>query len=155
MSKPSSHSPDLPYEAMSQVRDHCLCLHTRRAARALGRHFDEAFRPLGLTNGQYSLMMAMNRPEPPAIGFIAAFFGMDHATMTAMLKPLQRRDLVELTPDPADGRRRLMTLTPEGWNLLERAYPVWKKAHAEIEKPLSGDRLRTDLRVLARLEQVD
>jgi hypothetical protein len=35
----------------------------RRGPRA-GRRFDEALRPLGLTNGQFSLLMALNRPEP-------------------------------------------------------------------------------------------
>ena len=47
------------------VRDACLCLHVQRAARALARRFDEVFRPLDLTNGQFSLLMSLNRPEPP------------------------------------------------------------------------------------------
>src|SRR4051812_44720797 len=63
MSKPV----DIPFETTLLVRDTCLCLHVQRAARALARRFDEALRPLGLTNGQFSLMMSLNRPEPPAI----------------------------------------------------------------------------------------
>jgi len=47
------------------VRDTCLCLHLQRAARAVARRFDEALRPLGLTSGQFSLLMSLNRPEPP------------------------------------------------------------------------------------------
>ena len=55
----------IPYETTLFVRDHCLCLYAQRAARALARRFDDALRPLGLTNGQFSLLMALNRPEPP------------------------------------------------------------------------------------------
>src|SRR3546814_1813697 len=55
----------VPFETTLHVRDHCLCLAARRAARALSRRFDEALRPAGLTNGQFSLLMSLNRPEPP------------------------------------------------------------------------------------------
>jgi DNA-binding MarR family transcriptional regulator len=121
------------------VRDHCLCLHAQRAARALARRFDEAFRPLGLTNGQFSLMMALNRPEPPTMGSIAALLAMDRTTLTAALKPLERRDLVEIRPSPRDRRSRVMTLTPSGRDLLARAVPVWVYTHAEVERRLPAD----------------
>ena len=58
----------LPYEITLHVRDSCLCLHVQRAARALARRFDEALRPVELTNGQFSLLMSLNRPMPPGIG---------------------------------------------------------------------------------------
>ena len=50
------------FEEVLEVRDACLCLHARRAARALARRFDEAFRPIGITNGQFSLLASLNRP---------------------------------------------------------------------------------------------
>ena len=62
----------LPFAATIEVRDACLCLHVQRAARALARKFDEALRPLDLTNGQFSLLTSLNRPEPPAMGSVAA-----------------------------------------------------------------------------------
>ena len=75
------------------VRDHCLCLATRRAARTISRRFDEAFRRLGLTSGQFSLLMSLNRPEPPSMGSVAALLAMDRTTLTANLKPLERREI--------------------------------------------------------------
>src|SRR5882672_12378276 len=92
--------PQLPFAATIEVRDTCLCLHVQRAARALARRFDEALRPLDLTNGQFSLMMSLNRPEPPGMGPVASLLGMDRTTLTAALKPLQRRGLIKLTVDP-------------------------------------------------------
>ncbi len=94
----------VPFEATRLVRDTCLCFHLHRAGRALARRFDKAFRPLGLTNGQFSMMMSLNRPEPPSIGQVAAGLVMDRTTLTAALKPLQRRGLVEVTVDSDDRR---------------------------------------------------
>ncbi len=138
------------FAATVQVRDHCLCLHAQRAARVLARRFDAAFRPLGLTSGQFSLLNALNRPTPPGIGPVAALLAMDRTTLTAALKPLQRQGHVAVRPDPADGRGRLLVLTATGQALLGQALPVWQALHAEVEAPL-GDAgaLRAGLRALA------
>ncbi len=141
-----------PFETTLLVRDSCLCLHVQRAARALARRFDDAFRPLGLTNGQFSLMMSLNRPEPPGMAAVASLLAMDRTTLTAALKPLQRRGLLRIKTDPVDRRARLMTLTPKGRRLLTRAVPVWNSTHLAIESLLCDgepDRLRKNLRALS------
>ena len=142
----------LPFEFTLRVRDACLCLHMQRAARALARHFDEAFRPLGLTNGQFSLMISLNRPHPPVMGEVAAVLGLDRTTLTAALKSLQRRGLVEVRANEKDKRSRHLIVTPAGRALLAEAYPLWKIAQAEIEGRLAAldpDRLRAGLLRLA------
>jgi DNA-binding MarR family transcriptional regulator len=141
----------LPFETTHLVRDTCLCLHVQRAARALARRFDDAFRPFGLTNGQFSLLMSLNRPEPPGMAAVASLLAMDRTTLTAALKPLERRALLRIKQDPSDRRARLMTLTPKGRRLLARAVPVWKSTHLAIEGLLGSrelDRLRSNLRAL-------
>ena len=106
MSNPSR----IPFETTLLVRDTCVCLHLQRAARTTARRFDEALRPLGLTSGQFSLMMSLNRPDPPAMGSIATLLAMDRTTLTAALKPLERRGLLEVRPDPKDKRGRLLRI---------------------------------------------
>lgn len=142
---------DLPLSVTHEVRDRCLCLHVQRAARALARRFDAALRPFGLTNGQFSLMMSLNRPEPPRIGDVAPFLAMDRTTLTAALKPLERRGLVSVVADPADRRSRRLALTDAGRDLLAAAVPVWRATHdavdAELAAAAAGD-LRAGLRVL-------
>jgi len=125
-------------ETTLMVRDACLCLHTQRAARALARRFDEAFRPLDLTNGQFSLLMSLNRPEPPTLGSVAALLAMDRTTLTAALKPLARRRLVKMTVDKADRRSRRLVLTSAGRALLAEAFPIWKSEHAALEAELAA-----------------
>jgi len=145
-------SPELlPFETTLLVRDCCLCLHVQRAARALARRFDEVLRPFGLTNGQFSLLMSLNRPEPPPMGPVASLLAMDRTTLTAALKPLERRGLVEISPDPADRRSRILKLTREGRKLLARALPAWRKTHDEVERLMpegAPDELRKNLNAL-------
>jgi DNA-binding MarR family transcriptional regulator len=142
---------DVPFETTCTVRDACLCLHVQRAARAIARRFDEAFRPLGLTNGQFSLMMSLNAPEPPTIGTISSLLAMDRTTLTAALKPLERRGLVAVAADARDRRLKRLSLTPSGRKLLARAVPIWTREHAAVEKRLGRDagRLRADLLALS------
>ena len=142
-----SKSPEIPYETTLLVRDFCLCLHVQRAARTLARRFDDALRPSGLTSGQFSLLMSLNRPEPPSIKSVSALLAVDRTTLTANLKPLERRGLLEVAVDPADRRGRLLSLTPAGSALLKKAVPIWERTHATIEGSLpgGGDALRSAL----------
>lgn len=144
----------LPFAITHKVRDTCICLHVQRAARALARRFDEALRPLGLTNGQFSMMMSLNRPDAARMSEVTDLLAMDRTTLTAALKPLERRGLVEILVDPDDRRSRRLTLTPAGRKLLLAAVPIWQREHALIERHVAKldsnlDRMRSDLRSIA------
>jgi len=141
----------LPFETTLHVRDTCLCLHLQRAARVVARRFDDVFRPLGITQGQFSLLMSLNRPEPPTMGSVADLLAMDRTTLTANLKPLERRGLVTVRVDESDRRGRRLALTPAGRALLSAAVPIWKRTHAALERQIkrSADALRADLMALS------
>jgi len=147
-----SNRQRLPATVTQEVRDTCLCLHLQRAARVVARRFDAALRPLALTNGQFSLLMSLNRAEPARIADLSALLAIDRTTLTAALKPLERRGLVTVAIDAADKRSRRLSLTVSGRVLLVAAVPVWRRIHATIERGLPGadsDRLRVDLRALS------
>jgi DNA-binding MarR family transcriptional regulator len=151
----------VPFSTTLLVRDTCLCLHVQRAARVLARRFDVALRPVGLTNGQFSLMMSLNRPDLPGVpratmGSVAELLGMDRTTVTAAVKTLQRRGLVSVLADAKDKRERRMVLTEDGQRSLAAATPIWTKTHAEVESGLANgdaERLRRDLRALGESNQ--
>ncbi len=86
---------------------------------------------MGLTNGQFSLLMSLNRPEPPTISSVSNLLAMDRTTLTANLKPLERRGLIEVVVDKADRRSRRLILTEEGRDVLAKAVPLWKAGQAE------------------------
>jgi len=95
---------------------------------------------------------AIARPEPPDMGAVATLLGVDRTTLTAALKPLERRGLLKIKVDSADRRSRIMTLTPKGRRLLVRAVPVWRKTHVAVEALLPDgdpDRFRKSLRAVS------
>jgi|SRR5215472_5687954 len=147
-----STANQLTFDDTCMVRDTCLCLHLQRAARAVARRFDAAFRRFDLTNGQFSLLMSLNRPEAASMRDVAGLLAMDRTTLTAALKPLERRGLLSVTVDPQDRRSRRLTLTPQGRAVLAAALPVWQREHAAIDATFGHagvTRLRGDLGTLA------
>jgi len=139
MSKPGS----LPPETAHRIRDTCLCLNVQRAARSLARRFDDALRPHGLTHGQFSLLVALSRP-------VAAMLAMDRTTLTANVKPLERRGLVTVAASKDDRRNRVLMLTAAGHKLIEAALPAWRATHDAIEPAVAdADGFRAGLRALA------
>jgi len=83
---------------------------------------------------------------------VAKLLAMDRTTLTAALKPLERRGLVNVAADPGDRRGRLLTLTMSGKKLLARAAPVWERTHKEVEGLVvegGAERLRKNLRALS------
>jgi DNA-binding MarR family transcriptional regulator len=146
-----SKDKSVSFATTRHVHDHCLCFAAQRAARALARRFDEALRPLGLTSGQFSLLMSLNRPMPATVGAISALLGMDRSTLTANLKPLERAGLVDSAVDPDDRRGRLLMLTAAGKRKLKAALPIWTRTHKAIDEslaPTDGMALRAGLRTL-------
>ena len=155
---PASHEPEVPFSTTLLVRDCCLCLHVQRAARVLARRFDTALKPVGLTNGQFSLLMSLNRPDMPGVpkatvGSVAELLGMDRTTLTAAARVLYGRGLITVDAEVADKRSKVLRLTAEGRRVLAAAVPIWTRVHGEIERGL-GDgeakRLRKSLQVVGR-----
>jgi DNA-binding MarR family transcriptional regulator len=151
------NTAEVPFSMTLYVRDNCLCLHVQRAARILARRFDAALKPVGLTNGQFSLLMSLNRPSMPGVpkatvGSVAELLGMDRTTLTAAARVLFNRGLMTVEAEPDDRRSKILKLTAEGRKVLADAVPIWKSEHAAVEAELarvsSADSLRESLRAL-------
>jgi DNA-binding MarR family transcriptional regulator len=122
-----------------EVRDECLCFAAQRSARELARRFDRLFAHLTLTNGQFSMMVAMGGMGQPKLGELARFLGMDHATVTAAVSKLEKRGLVTLRADVADGRARRVSITEAGTALIAKAVPLWRKEHEILAAELDNE----------------
>ena len=82
------------------------------------------------------------------MGPVADLLAMDRTTLTAALKPLERRGLISIEQDPKDKRGKRLRLTADGMAVLSAALPIWEKTHGEIEARIGSgdpDRLRRDL----------
>ena len=84
---------------------------------------------------------------------VADLLAMDRTTLTANLKPLERRGLINITPDPKDKRGRLLTLTDDGLALLARAFPIWEETQSQLEGLVASSNAQQLLADLISLSQ--
>ena len=79
---------------------------------------------------------------------VASLLAMDRTTLTANLKPLERRGLVAVEAHPKDRRRRLLRLLEPGRELLAQAAPIWESEHGKVDaliQAVEGKALRMAL----------
>lgn len=114
------------------IRDTCLCLAVRKAARGIARRYDDAFRPFGITSGQFSILAALAPERPIGMSALADALGMDRTTLTAALKPLAREGLVAARTGDRDRRMRRYALTEQGRAVFAEATAVWSRLQDEL-----------------------
>ena len=76
---------------------------------------------------------------------------MDAATIKGVIDRLTARGFTTVRPDPGDGRRILVALTPEGLDLYERAAPIAAQITEKTLEPLGEDERSTFVALLRRL----
>lgn len=131
-----ARDPVLTPTMAASVEQSCLSFAAQKAARAIGRRYDASLRPTGLSNWQFTLLMMLVREEPPTISALAQHLATDRTTITANLKPLERRGLVNVQGDAEDRRVRRVVLSDEGRALLTEAYPLWQEAQEALARQL-------------------
>ena len=99
------------------------------------RRFDASFDGLGLRAGQFGVLSALRRAGEPfelTPTDLARHQVMTSGGMTPVIDGLEKRALVERADNPADRRSRLVRLTTEGRDLVDRAM----ERHVETEHAL-------------------
>jgi DNA-binding MarR family transcriptional regulator len=131
------------------IHQDCYCLNAQRAARRLARLYDDGLRPFDLNHGQFSLLMLVAGLQPVSVGQVAAELVMDRTTVTAAVKPLERRGLLSTAASASDQRLRLLSITAPGLALLSRASTQWRKLQKTVQDHHPRATVRADLRQLA------
>jgi DNA-binding MarR family transcriptional regulator len=144
----------LPLEATCAIAETCLCAHVQTARRVVARHADGVFRPLGLTSGQFAMLLTLHRATPITVGGLAKRLTMDPSTATADLKPLERRGLVASRSHAADGRVRLVALTDIGRTVLAKAIELWSAADDRATRRLGANELHALCLALRRISTI-
>ncbi|MFY9263295.1 MAG: MarR family transcriptional regulator [Actinomycetaceae bacterium] len=76
-------------------------------------------------------------------------------TITNTVDRLVRRNLLSRVEDPQDRRRKRITITPAGYEVLETFHQHGLWYLLEAASHLTSDELRTLLHILKRLAQID
>jgi DNA-binding MarR family transcriptional regulator len=100
---------DPPQPQMSLLFDLWLVNHL------LSDALDEQLTDAGGLNGEeFGFYSLLRRFGPVAAGQISRWTAMRPTTLSSLVRRLQQRGHVEQRPNPADGRSRLLVLTPAG-----------------------------------------
>lgn len=116
--------------------------------------YDEAMSETGLRGGtQFTVLVMVAVFESITITHLAEKLVMDRTTLTRNLKPLEKRQLIEVIAG-ADRRTRVVQLTDSGHDILRAALPLWKKAQQKIARFMGSERLDNLIGELRALEKI-
>lgn len=118
----------------------------KHAQSALAARTAAALEPLNINGRELAVLSVLGAAEPLAQQQAAAKLSVDRTTMVDLVDALERKGLVERRSDPADRRRNLVHLTPDG----EKTLAEGNHRYQEIERALLTDREADDLKRLLR-----
>ncbi|MEW2130869.1 MarR family transcriptional regulator [Streptomyces sp. NPDC005435] len=121
----------------------------------LRRRIREVARDSGLTPPQESALSLVGKHGAATASALAAAEGVRPQSMAATLAALDGHGLIRRTPDPADGRRQLVTLTEAGQERVEGNRQVREEWLARaLEDRFSEEERQTVLTALSLLERL-
>ena len=118
---------------------------------AIARRFQELLAPLGLEPRDFALLRTVAASEGVTQQAIGERMGVAPSRMVAFVDSLEERGLLERRQNPDDRRARALFLTPEGRELLDRAFAVAVEHERHLSSELSADERERLLDLLARV----
>ncbi len=95
----------------------------------------------GARRNHYKVLAALDEYGPASQATLSRRGGIDRSDMVATLNELTEKGYAERTPDPADRRRNVVTLTRQGRGLLRKLDRLVAEAQDDLLAPLSpGER---------------
>lgn len=131
----------------------CVLANARKAARAVSRHYDRFVRTVGMTAGQFSVLITVQTTPGLTTADLAGRLSMERTTLLRNIAILERRDLVATDRDGGDRSKRYR-LTQEGGALLDKVVPMWRQAQADVRALLGDDDFEATVATLKRLSQI-
>ena len=98
---------------------------------------DESFLGLGLPLGLARLVFEIGSTSATTARDLRVRLGLDSGHLARQLRALEERGLVDVRPDPADRRRRVVTLTRTGKALRRRLDDRSEALAARLLEPLT------------------
>ena len=137
----------MPLERVARRATWLLSRANLRAQALLG----EAFAAEGLRGYHFRLLAALDQYGPSSQAALGRNTGIDRSDVVAALNELVDGELVRREPDPADGRRNVVTITKRGRSTLDRLDTALDGVQAAVLEPLTPNERTTFVRLLGKL----
>ena len=129
----SSAQTAAPRAAKAPGLDDFLCFAVYSANLAFGRAYKPLIESLGLTSyTQFIVLVALSEEDHQSVGALGEKLFLESNTLTPILKKLEALGYLVRRRDPADERSVLLSLTPEGRQVRERARALSLRASADL-----------------------
>ena len=119
----------------------CTNFKLRQVTRLVSQQCERHFADSGLKTTQYALLSHVDKLGPVPPGELARHMDLDASTLTRNLQPLLADGWVEMLPG-ADGRSRLVQVTPAGRAKRAEMKADWKRAQLSINETLGDERVQ-------------
>ena len=121
-------------------------------ATHLRTRMDQRLSDVGLTTQQASILTLLEGTEgPPTLGEAARALGTSHQNVRQVVAALERKGMVEVAADPADGRVRRLTLTTRVGEVFAERNPADHREVGEWVSVLTEEEQRQVVGLLGRL----
>ncbi len=131
----------------------CVLDNARKAARAVSRYYDRLARKVGMTAGQFSVLVAVRHAREETTGELAERLSMERTTLVRNVALLERKGLVASMPS-ASGRGKHYRLSERGAELLAEALPLWRQAQSDVKAHLGEEEFARAINALKKLSQL-
>lgn len=130
-------------------RDASLGYQVNHLARLLALALRDGIAPYGVVPGQFAQLLALFEQDGITQAELCAQVGIEQPTMANTLARMERDGLIDRTPDPADGRRILVHLTPRARALEADLVGAAGTVNAEATRGLGAREVETLMETLA------
>jgi DNA-binding MarR family transcriptional regulator len=111
--------------------------------------------PTDLTGPQYTVLGTLYIHGSMDQRTLGGHAGLDKSTAAPIVERLRGRGLLTITRDPADARRKLLDLTPEGHEIVARTAPFAAEVDEQLLAALTPDEREIFSRLTGRVLQAE
>ncbi len=132
-------------EAAQTISANCLAARVRLLHRTITGIFDEALRPLGLTDAQLTILVVVANRGPVSPGAVSRRLNMEKSTISRNIARMDKNGWLTVA-DGESGREQRLTVNAKGKALLVKTLPVWNEAQTKAKAVLGqsgADSLRS------------
>jgi len=126
----------------------------KRLSDNLYRHIDDVYKTekIAFHGRNFPLLQLLNENESMSVTELADMLGQTHPAISQMSKKLEQKGWLYHHTDKNDERRRLLSITPAGFELFDKLAPIWNDLQTVLGRLMltSGGNLLTSIELLER-----
>ena len=132
----------------------CACGNLRKTTRTITQFYDKMLQSTGLRSTQCLLLLEISLNENISVTSLGNILRMDQSTVTRNVELLRKSGYIDIKKEEQDCRKKCITLTNKGLNILNAAIPIFAKAQSKIEDGIGKERIKELLKTLKDIDNL-